>query len=87
MATEVSTDSIPCPVCKYPIPMPSYAGQEVTCAYCGSVHKAIAVQIPNPVFAAVVAFIAGVVLGPTIIAATKSGSERLARKAKERLER
>ena len=87
MAAQTNTDSIPCPVCDYPIPMPNHVGQEVVCAYCGSIHKAIAVEIPNTLFVGVIAFIVGVIVGPAVIAATQSGSEAMARKARAALSR
>lgn len=84
----VTTDSLSCPVCSYPIPAPSYVGQQVKCAYCGSISEAIAqdgVTIPTPVFVGLIAFGLGVVLGPSLIASTQAGSEWLARKARARL--
>ena len=87
MATEISTDSLPCSFCRYPVAAPTYVGQEVRCSYCGGINKAIAVEIPTPLFVGVLTFIAGVVLGPLVLVSTKTGSEWLARKARERLER
>jgi hypothetical protein len=84
----VSADSIPCPVCKYPIPAPSYLGEEVKCAWCGSINEAISqgVTIPTSVLVGLFSFAAGVVLGPALLASTKSGSEWLAKQATKRLQ-
>ena len=87
-ATQVITASIPCPVCKYPIQAPTSVGQQVKCAYCGTISEAIlqeGVTIPTPVFVGIICFGLGVVLGPSLIASTQGGSEWLARKARERL--
>lgn len=87
-ATQVTTDSIPCPVCKYPILAPTSVGQQVKCAYCGTISEAIAqegITIPTPVFVGIICFGLGVVLGPSIIASTQAGSEWLAKKARERI--
>lgn len=81
-------NSIPCPVCQYPIREPTYIGEQVECLYCHSISEAIAqegVTIPTPVFVGLICFGLGVVLGPSLIASTQAGSEWLARKARERL--
>lgn len=87
-ATQVGTDSIPCPVCKYPIQAPTSIGQQVKCAYCGTISEAIlqeGITIPTPVFVGIVCFGLGVVLGPSVWATTQGGSEWLAKKARERI--
>jgi len=83
----IKTESVPCAVCGFPIPEPSYVGQQVKCPYCGSINEAIkqGITIPTPVFAGLLGFVFGVVLGPSLLASTKSGSEWLAKKARERL--
>jgi len=86
VVTQVSTDSIPCPVCKYPIRAPTEVGQQVKCLYCGSISEAIAqISIPTPVFVGLICFGLGVLLGPAVISSTQAGSEWLARKARVRL--
>ena len=81
-------NSIPCPVCHYPIQEPTHVGEQVKCLYCGTVSEAIlqeGVTIPTPVFVGIICFGLGVVLGPSVWATTKGGSEWLARKASERI--
>jgi len=90
ISTEIITKSVPCAVCSYPIPEPSYVGQQVKCLYCGSINEAITedgVTIPTSVFVGLICFGAGVLLGPSFWATTKGGSEWLAKKATERLGR
>lgn len=87
VAAAVNTDSISCPVCGYPIPDPRYEGAEVKCAYCGTISQTIAqdVTVPTWLVAGVSGFVIGVALGPSILASIESGSQKLARKARERL--
>lgn len=86
--TKVAADSIPCPVCRFPIPAPTQVGQEVKCAYCGSISEAIkqGITIPTSVFVGFLCFGAGVLLGPALLSTTKSGSEWLARQARARFQ-
>jgi hypothetical protein len=83
----IATNSIPCPVCRYPIPAPTEVGQEVKCAWCSSISEAIqqGITIPTSLFVGILSFGLGVILGPALIATTKSGSEWLARQARERI--
>jgi len=84
-STETS-NSIPCPVCHYPIREPTHVGEQVECLYCHSISEAIAqITIPTPVFVGLIAFGLGVLLGPAVISSTQVGSEWLARKARARL--
>jgi len=86
--STVKTASVPCPVCRYPIPAPSYVGEEVKCAYCGSISTAIeqeGVTIPTPVFTFLIGLGVGILFGPSIWALSQGGSEWMARKARERL--
>jgi hypothetical protein len=87
ISASIKTASVPCPVCGYPIPEPSYIGEQVKCAWCNSISEAIeqGVTIPTPVFVGIISFGLGVLLGPAIWATTQGGSEWLARKARERL--
>lgn len=85
---SATLNSIPCPVCKYPIQEPTRVGQQVKCLYCGTISEAIlqeGITIPTPVFVGIACFAAGVLLGPSVWATTKGGSEWLARKASERI--
>lgn len=72
-----------CPVCSYPIKA-EYEGQTTVCAYCGEKLEAVAqaVTIPTPVFVGVIAFIAGMFLGPSIIASTTEGKRWLEQQAR-----
>ena len=74
-----------CGVCGYPITA-EYEGQTVTCAMCGSVNEAISqgVVISTPVFVGVLAFLGGMLLGPTIIASTSGGKRWLEEQARGR---
>lgn len=87
MATQVITDSLPCTVCRYPIQAPTHEGQQVKCPYCGSINEAITqgVTVPTALFAGILGFALGVVLGPGFLASTESGSEWLAKQARERI--
>jgi len=70
-----------CPICGYPIKVQS-EGQEVICAYCNSNLIAQEVSIPSGLFWGMVAFAAGVFLGPVLLGSTKSGQRWLAEHAK-----
>jgi len=85
--TQIGTESVPCAVCHFPIQAPTHVGQQVKCPYCGSINEAITqgVTIPTPVLVGLLSFGAGVLLGPALIASTQSGSEWLAKQAKERI--
>jgi phage FluMu protein Com len=86
MVTEIITDSVPCAVCGYPISAPTQGGQQVKCPWCSSINEAIAqVTIPTPLLVGILSFGAGVLLGPAFWAATKGGSEWLARVAREHI--
>lgn len=70
-----------CPVCGYPINVQS-EGQNVICAYCNSNLIAQEVTIPSGFFWGMVAFAAGVFLGPVLLGSTKSGQRWLTAHAK-----
>lgn len=70
-----------CPVCGYPIKSAS-EGEAVVCAYCGSELIAQGVTIPTPVFVGVIALLAGIFLGPAIIASSATGRSWLEKKAR-----
>ena len=72
-----------CPVCGYPVGV-SFEGESAVCAYCGESLEAIAqgVTIPTPIFTALIAFGAGILFGPAIIASTRGGSRWLEEQAK-----
>jgi predicted RNA-binding Zn-ribbon protein involved in translation (DUF1610 family) len=74
-----------CSSCHYPIEV-SYEGQVIACPYCGTVNRAITqVKIPTSVFVGFISFLAGAILGPSLWAATKAGSEALGRLAREHI--
>jgi len=82
----ISTDNALCASCRYPIQTPAQVGQTVKCPYCTTINEAITqVVIPTPVFVGFVAFAAGVLLGPAILAATDAGSDYMARRIRERI--
>lgn len=87
MSTEIDTESAPCAVCDFPIRIPTRVGENVKCPYCGSINEAIAqgITLPTSLVVGLLCFGAGVVLGPGLLASTKSGSEWLAKQARERL--
>jgi hypothetical protein len=86
VSASVATNSIACPVCGYPIPAPSAIGEEVKCAYCGSISQAIqAVTIPSTVFVGFITFGLGAILGPALWEAAKGGAKALERVARERI--
>jgi hypothetical protein len=76
-------DSIPCPVCKYPVSVSSI-GEQVQCPYCGTISQ-IAAEIPNTVIVGLSFFAAGVLLGPAVYQALQGLSAFLARQAHERI--
>jgi hypothetical protein len=86
--TSVAVNNAPCAICGYPIPEPSYVGQQVKCAYCGSINEAIAqVSTPTTILVGVACFVFGVLLGPALLISAKAGQESLERKAKTRFTR
>lgn len=80
MATAVGA---PCPVCGFPVAVES-EGQRTVCAYCGEKLESISqgITVPTPLFVGVIMFGLGILLGPSIIASTKSGQQWLERKAR-----
>lgn len=86
VAPILSTVNIPCPVCGYPIPEPSYVGEEVKCAYCGGISRSIQdITVPNSVVVGLVCFAAGAILGPAFWQALKGGATALERLSRERI--
>jgi hypothetical protein len=86
ISTRISSESIACPVCKYPIPAPSSIGEQVRCAYCGSISEAIKdITIPSTVVVGFICFSLGAVLGPAFWSAVKGGATALERVARERI--
>lgn len=86
ISAAISTTSIACPVCGYPIPEPSYVGEHVRCAYCGSISEAIQdITIPSTVVVGFICFAVGAVVGPAFWSAVKGGATALERVARERI--
>lgn len=79
-----------CPACGYPINA-EYEGQAEVCAYCG--EKLIAqeeeggVRIPATLFVGIVAFFAGVLIGPAVVASTTEGRKWLEEQARGAIRR
>jgi hypothetical protein len=84
MPPTLTTESIPCPRCRYPVQAPSYVGQTVKCPYCGTINEAIE-QVPTSttVLACILVFIVGCFVGPAVIVSSKGGQEWLEKKARE----
>lgn len=84
--SNIRTDNALCAICRYPIMLPASQGQTARCPNCGTINESITqVTIPTPVFVGFVAFAAGVLLGPAILAASDAGSEYMARRIRERI--
>lgn len=84
--TKTSSDNIPCPVCKYPIPAPAYIGERATCKWCGSISEAIRdITVPSTVVVGFISFALGAILGPAFWSAVKGGATALERVARERI--
>ena len=82
MAVETITD---CPACGYPIKA-QYEGQTTVCANCGEKLEVISqgITIPTTLFWSLIAFGAGVILGPALISSTAGGRKWLEEKARIR---
>jgi len=82
----ISTENSPCSICKYPMPAPTMEGQTIKCPYCGTINAAISdVSLPTWFVHGTIGLTLGIFLGPLILDSVRAGSEKMARKAKERL--
>lgn len=72
-----------CPTCGFPIEA-SFEGETTACANCGEKLEAISqgVTIPTWLLAGSIGLLTGIVLGPAILASTKSGQEWLVKQAR-----
>jgi len=73
-----------CPACGYPVAA-NFEGETAVCANCGEKMEATisqGVTIPTPVFIGVLAFAAGILIGPALLASTQTGQAWLMRQAK-----
>jgi len=78
-----------CPSCGFPV-MAEAEGQTKVCAGCGekmiatlsTLSRISQVNIPSPLFWGVLAFSAGVILGPSILASTNRGQAWLLHQAR-----
>jgi len=71
-----------CPVCSYPVEVQS-EGQTAVCAYCNeTLISQEGITIPTGFFWGCVAFVAGMFLGPALVASSERGREWLQRQAK-----
>lgn len=79
------TTSVKCPVCGFPVLAPA-SGDIVNCPECLTVLEGISgIEIPTPLFAGMIGFGIGVILGPALLSATKSGAQRLENIAQQKL--
>ena len=71
-----------CASCGYPIA--AEPGDTVSCPNCSTINEAISqvVEIPRPVLIGILAFAAGMFLGPAIVSSTSSGKAWLERQAR-----
>lgn len=74
-----------CAVCDYPLPS-QFKGHEVTCPMCSTINEQIGqgITIPSTWFWGLIAFGAGVFLGPALIASTAGGRRWLEEQARFR---
>jgi hypothetical protein len=73
-----------CPDCHYPLEA-TYPGQQVRCPYCGTISEAITATTSTTVLVGVLAFLAGVVIGPAFILGAKAGQEALERRVRSKI--
>lgn len=72
----------PCISCGYPLES-SRVGQIQACPSCNSINQTIdTIPVPKTLLIVLVAFAFGIFLGPSVIAGTKSGQERLEKKVR-----
>lgn len=79
-----------CPVCGYPIAL-THEGETRVCDYCGE-HLIASqggigqgVTIPTPLFAGLLGFAFGVLLGPALLSSTTAGSRWLEQQSVRRI--
>lgn len=73
-----------CYSCGYPIT--ARLGKQIGCPSCGEINRAITgITIPTWLLVGTITFVAGVILGPSLLASTDAGSKYLARQVKTRL--
>jgi len=70
-----------CPVCGYPI-ITTNTGESLVCANCHANLIAEGITIPTGLFWGLVAFGAGILLGPALLGSTESGRSWLAEHSK-----
>lgn len=71
-----------CPVCGFPVKENPVEGEALICANCGVNLIADGITIPTGFFWGCVAFIAGIFLGPSIVASSERGRAWLKSQAK-----
>ena len=88
MPTEIATDSIPCPVCHYPVRKPTSVGQQVKCLYCNTISEAITqITTSKAILIGIFSFLGGTLFGHAALVSARGGSEYLAGKAEKRFGR
>lgn len=80
-----------CAGCGYPLTS-TPTGTRVDCPMCKTTNESIsqsitAVTVPTPVVVGLIAFAAGVVVGPALLSGIKAGTLNLERRAVNRLSR
>ena len=77
-----------CASCGYPLAA-EHIGDQVTCPMCSAVNEAVSqgVTISTPVFVGILAFFAGMIFGPSLIATTSEGRTWLEKQAREAIRR
>jgi len=70
-----------CPVCGYPLKT-QVEGENLVCSYCNSNLISEGVTIPTGMFWGLLAFSAGVLLGPALLGSTESGRRWLTEHSK-----
>lgn len=80
-----------CAGCGYPLAV-TPLGTQVTCPNCKVTNESIAgsiaaVTVPTPIVVGLLAFAAGVIVGPALLSGIQAGTRNLERRAVERLSR
>lgn len=75
-----------CASCGYPLAA-EYLGQQITCPMCSTINEAVSqdgIAIPGWLFGGTIGLLAGLIIGPSLIASTEAGAQWMARRAREK---